>query len=105
MLQPAFFNRDPQIVAQDLLGKVIYAKHQGVWLKAIITETEAYYLNDKASHASLGYTPKRQALFMSPGIIYMYYSRGGDSFNISCRGKGNAVLIKSAVPFLKRPQY
>jgi DNA-3-methyladenine glycosylase len=29
------------------------------------------------------------------------YSRGGDSLNVSCRGKGNAVLIKSAFPFLK----
>jgi DNA-3-methyladenine glycosylase len=70
-------------------------------LKAIIVETEAYYLNDKASHAYLGYTHKRQALFMPPGTVYMYYSRGGDSLNVSCKGEGNAVLIKSAVPFLK----
>lgn len=33
---------------------------------------------------------------MSPGTIYMYYSRGKDSFNFSAKGKGNAVLIKSA---------
>ena len=25
----------------------------------------------------------------------MYYSREGNSLNVSCRGKGNAVLIKS----------
>ena len=28
----------------------------------------------------------------------MYFSRGSDSLNISCHGKGNAVLIKSAFP-------
>jgi len=83
------------------LGTVLRSKHQGVWLKAIITETEAYYINDKASHASLGYTDKRQAMFMPPGTIYMYYSRGGDSLNISCRGEGNAVLIKAAAPFTR----
>ena len=101
MLSNYFFARDPQIVARELLGKVLCVKYQGIWLKAIITATEAYYLEDKASHASLGYTPKRQALFMTPGTIYMYYSRGGDSLNVSCQGAGNAVLIKSAYPFLQ----
>lgn len=36
---------------------------------------------------------------MKPGTVYMYYARGKDSFNISCRGRGNAVLIKSAFPY------
>lgn len=100
MLETEFFDRDPQQVAKDLLGKVIYVKHQSLWLAASIIETEAYYLDDKASHASLGYTKKRKALFMPAGTIYMYYARGGDSLNISCRGQGNAVLIKSAFPYL-----
>jgi len=100
MLPRSFFARDPQIVAKDLLGKILSVKYKNVWLKAIIIETEAYYINDKASHSYLGYTHKRKALFMPPGTIYMYYSRGGDSLNISCQGDGNAVLIKSAFPFL-----
>ena len=29
----------------------------------------------------------------------MYYAHGGDSFNFSCQGEGNAVLLKSAVIF------
>ncbi len=37
---------------------------------------------------------------MPPGTIYMYYARGNDSLNISCKGKGNAVLIKSGIPYL-----
>lgn len=69
------------------------------WLSAQIIETEAYELADKGSHASLGFTLKRKALFMPPGTIYMYYSRAGDSLNISAEGEGNAVLIKSAYPY------
>ena len=96
ILDSDFFNRDCQDVAKALLGKVIRRKYNDLWLSAAILETEAYYLDDKASHASLGFTEKRKALFMEPGTIYMYYSRGGDSLNFSCQGLGNAVLIKAA---------
>jgi len=99
MLSKKFFNRDSQVVAKELLGKILRVKYKNSWLAAQITETEAYYLTDKASHASLGYTENRKALFMPAGTIYMYHSRGGDSLNVSCHGKGNAVLIKAARPY------
>ena len=99
MLEVRFFARDALQVAQDLLGKVIRVKYQRWWLSASIIETEAYYLNEKGSHSSLGFTEKRKALFMPAGTIYMYYARGGDSLNISCQGAGNAVLIKSGLPY------
>jgi DNA-3-methyladenine glycosylase len=98
-LPAAFFDRDAQLLAQDLLGKVIRHRVGKLWLSARIIETEAYYLEEKGSHASLGYTPKRRALFMDGGHIYMYYARGGDSLNFSAQGPGNAVLIKSAYPW------
>ena len=79
MLSVNFFNDDAMQVAKELLGKVLCVKYRRAWLTAMIIETEAYYLHDKASHASLGYTEKRKALYMPPGTIYMYYSRGGDS--------------------------
>ena len=101
MLSFEFFNRDTIQIAKDLLGKIIRVKHQNIWLSAQIIETEAYCLDDKASHASLGFTQKRKALFMPAGTIYMYYARGGDSLNVSTKGEGNAVLIKSAYPFAK----
>lgn len=100
MLKQNFFNRTPLVVAQQLLGKVLRVKYQKMWLSACIIETEAYYVEDKASHASLGYTEKRKALFMPAGTIYMYYARGSDSLNVSCEGSGNAVLIKSGYPYL-----
>ncbi len=99
-LSSGFFADDAQRVARRLLGKVLCHRLDGMWLAALIVETEAYYRREKASHASLGYTEKRKALFMAPGTIYMYYARGGDSFNVSCRGAGNAVLFKAAIPYL-----
>ena len=100
MLPDSFFDRDAQLLARELLGKVIRHRVDGLWLSARIIETEAYYCAEKGSHASLGYTEKRKALFMDGGHIYMYYARGGDSLNFSAHGPGNAVLIKSAHPWL-----
>lgn len=99
-LPAAFFNRDAQQLARDLLGKVVRHRVDGLWLSARIIETEAYYLAEKGSHASLGYTHKRRALFMDGGVVYMYYARGGDSLNFSAAGPGNAVLIKSGHPWV-----
>ena len=95
-----FFDRDALELARDLLGKVIRHRVDGLWLSARIIETEAYYQAEKGSHASLGYTHKRRALFMDGGVIYMYYARGGDSLNFSAAGPGNAVLIKSGHPWV-----
>lgn len=99
ILTSEFFDRDPIQVAKDLLGKVLCHKVGQFWLSVMMIETEAYYMDEKGSHASQGWTPKRNALFMPPGTLYMYYARGGDSLNISCRGTGNAVLCKSGVPY------
>lgn len=97
-LDQAFFDRDAEELAIALLGKVIRHRVDQLWLSARIIETEAYKLEDKGSHSSLGETPSRKALFMEGGTIYMYYARGGDSLNLGARGPGNAVLIKSAYP-------
>jgi len=98
LLTDDFFARDAQQLACALLGKIIRHRVKGLWLAVRIIETEAYYKNEKGSHASLGFTHHRRALFMPPGTIYMYYARGGDSLNFSAQGEGNAVLIKSAYP-------
>jgi DNA-3-methyladenine glycosylase len=64
MLTPTFFNRDALLIAKELLGKVIYKRYNTIWLAAKIVGTEAYYLQDKGSHASLGWTAKRNALLL-----------------------------------------
>ena len=100
MLAQHFFNRDASIVAANLIGKVIRRRLYHTWLSAQIIETEAYYIHEKGSHSSLGRTPSREAMFMGPGAIYMYHAHGKGSLNVSCQGEGNAVLIKSAYPFI-----
>ncbi len=99
-LPDSFFDRDARQVAIDLLGKVLRRRYGDLWLSARIIETEAYMLDERGSHASLGYTHTRRALFEGGGTIYMYYARGGDSLNFSAAGPGNSVLIKSAFPFV-----
>jgi len=102
LLENSFFNQDACKVAKSLIGKVIRRKYKNIWLSAQIIETEAYYLREKSSHSSLGKTDKRLAMFMPAGTIYMYYARGQDSFNISVKGAGNAILLKSATPLADR---
>lgn len=99
MIPSKFFDRPPLVVARDLIGKVLRRRHRGRWLAASIVEVEAYYQEEKGSHASLGRTPSREALFMPPGTLYLYYARGRDSLNVSCKGPGNAILVKGAMPF------
>jgi DNA-3-methyladenine glycosylase len=98
VLSARFFDRDPQTVAKDLIGKVLRHRIGSGWLSVQIVEVEAYYRREKGSHASLGRTQSREALFMPAGTIYMYYARGLASLNVSCRGPGNAVLLKAGRP-------
>lgn len=98
-----FFDKPSLQLAVALLGKVVMRRVQGEWIGCRIIETEAYFLNEKASHSALGRTPAREAMFMPAGTIYMYYSRGKPSLNVSAHGEGNAVLIKSGVAWRTDP--
>jgi len=73
-----FFDHDALEVTHALLGKIIFHRIGTLCLAARIIETESYYLHQKGSHAALGYTEKRRALFQAAGTIYMYYARDGD---------------------------
>ena len=85
-------------MARDLVGCVLRRLLDGLWLGVQIVETEAYGLEDPASHAFLGRTPSREPMWMPPGTIYMYHSRAGASLNVSCGIGPEAVLIKAGVP-------
>ncbi|MBD3329235.1 DNA-3-methyladenine glycosylase [Candidatus Dojkabacteria bacterium] len=101
MLPNSFFARDPLEVAKSLIGKVLCHKYDDIWLKAMIIEAEAYYADEPGSHASKGRTKSKEALYMQPGTIYMYYSRGSDSIGFSTFGAGSSILIKSGIPFIE----
>src|SRR4029077_12916653 len=77
MLGSSFFNRPTIAVAQELIGKYIVRQWQGKNIALMITEVEAYDgLNDLASHASRGRTPRTSIMFGAAGHWYVYFTYG-----------------------------
>lgn len=72
-----FYVQPTEFVARELLGKYLVRVHaDGITVGRII-ETEAYIgLEDKASHASRGPTPRAAIMFGPPGFAYIYLIYG-----------------------------
>lgn len=89
-----FFNRPTLTVAEELLGKLLVYQSQ----KGIITETEAYIgLDDPASHAFRGRTPRTDIMFGPAGFSYVYFIYGMYyCLNVTTEHEGfpAAVLIR-----------
>jgi DNA-3-methyladenine glycosylase len=102
ILKYGFFLRSPEIVARDLLGKVLVHRRKGERLSGRIVEVEAYLgLDDPASHAFRGRTSANAVLFGPPGRAYVYFIYGMHyCVNISCLpdGEPGGVLIRALVP-------
>src|SRR5690606_1576473 len=95
-LDRAFFDRPPEEVAPDLLGRVI--AHGAVAVR--LTEVEAYGGpgQDPASHAYRGRTPRNAVMFGEPGYLYVYFTYGMHfCANLVClpEGIGSAVLLRA----------
>lgn len=72
-----FFMEPTLSVAESLLGKVLVRNNGRDTIKAVITEVEAYFgLEDKASHASRGITPRNKIMFGPAGRAYVYLIYG-----------------------------
>ena len=92
-----FYHRPCDIVARELVGKVIV--HNDIRLR--ISETEVYWgESDTACHASKGKTKRTEVLWEDAGTIYVYLCYGmhwlmnlvtGDA------GDPQAVLIRACV--------
>ena len=68
-----FFERPADIVARDLLGKILVKGVGGKKYKGKIVETEAYFgERDPASRASKGKTKISEMMWESPGRILVY---------------------------------
>jgi DNA-3-methyladenine glycosylase len=102
VLTSDFFLRSPEIVARDLLGKVLVHRRNGERLSGRIVEVEAYLgLDDPASHAFRGRTSANAVLFGPAGRAYVYFIYGMHyCVNISCLpdGEPGGVLIRALVP-------
>lgn len=97
-----FYARDTVKVAKDLLGKRLIRVKIKNRLEGRIVETEAYRgLDDPASHAFRGPTPRNAPMFGEPGHAYVYFTYGNHyCLNITTQevGTPGAVLIRAIQP-------
>ena len=77
LLNQKFYQRNTLKVAQELLGCILVRKIGNKTIRGMITETEAYKgINDLASHASRGRTPRTELMFGKAGHAYVYMIYG-----------------------------
>jgi DNA-3-methyladenine glycosylase len=101
-LPQEFYLDTPDLVARNLLGKLVIRKIEGKKLVGRIVETEAYLgLDDPASHSFPGLTPRNAVMFGPPGHAYVYFIYGMHyCLNVSCEPDGVAggVLFRALEP-------
>jgi len=99
VLTQKFFARSAEAVARDLLGKFLVRNVKGKEISGMITETESYDgLDDLASHAFKGRTPRTEVMFGEAGRLYIYFVYGmHNMLNVVTGDVGHpgAVLIRS----------
>ena len=93
-----FYQRDPKLVARQLLNKVLVLGHRS----ARLVEVEAYCgAIDPGSHAFRGKTKRNATMFGPAGGLYVYFTYGMHwCANAVCGqvDEGVAVLLRAAAP-------
>jgi DNA-3-methyladenine glycosylase len=101
-LSRAFYEQPTVEVARQLLGKYLVRIGAAGVRAGMILETEAYVgLDDKASHASRGRTPRTSVMFGPAGFAYVYLIYGmHHCLNVVTEQEGYpaAVLIRAVEP-------
>jgi len=101
-----FYERPPEVVAPELLGKLLVSRVGRAVMAGRIVEVEAYLgphhaTPDAAAHSHRGPTARNRVLFGPAGHAYVY-SIYGQYFcmNVNCEPEGQAgcVLLRALEP-------
>ncbi len=106
LLERAFFESSPELVAPRLLGKILAHRTGSGLLAGRIVEVEAYLgphhsPPDPAAHAHNGPTLRNRVLFGPAAHAYVYSIYGRYfCMNVSCEAEGKAgcVLLRALEP-------
>ncbi len=101
-LARTFYDRDPVVVAQELLGACLVHVCGGVKRIGRIVEVEAYLgPHDRAAHSARGLTERTKVMFGPPGHAYVYMIYGMHCcMNVvtQAAGMASAVLLRAVEP-------
>lgn len=100
-LPRSFYELSATEVAPRLLGHWLLRRTDSGFCGGPIVETEAYLVDDPASHGYTGETPRNQTMYGPPGRAYVYLIYGYHyCVNAVCQPAGcpEAVLIRAIEP-------
>jgi DNA-3-methyladenine glycosylase len=100
-LSRSFYDRNPVVVAKELLGKLLVRETDEGITAGFIVETEAYLAHDDpANHAYRGKTNRNKSMFGPPGHAYVYRLHQVCCLNAVTEPEGvpSAVLIRALMP-------
>src|ERR1700733_2410329 len=101
VLSREFYEREPVMVARELLGKRLLRETSAGLCGGRIVETQAYLSSrDSACPAARGQTRRNAAMFGPPGhaYVYMIHSRWCLNAVTEPAGVPSAILIRAIEP-------